>query len=128
MRGVYVIHNSVTGRNYVGSSRCVEGRIKTHLSALRHKRHHNEGLQNEFDLYGEESFSFLPLFDVQKAENLTSVECFVMKVLRSQENEFGYNRDNFGTAKGIDREGLRQVHKALLARCFPNAYSLAKSE
>lgn len=117
MSGVYMIHNSVTGRNYIGSSRCVRGRIKTHLSALRGNRHSIEEMQEDFNKYGEESFSFIPLFEVSRDEYAPSLECFVMKVLRTQDKNFGYNyKDKCGTAKWLTREMMRDVHRAFFYR------------
>lgn len=118
-----MIHNSANGKNYVGSSRHVEYRMKTHLSNLRHGKHYNKPMQNDFDTYGEEYFSFRPLFEVSEEVRLTSAECFVMKILRSQDHDFGYNRDNYGTSKGATRDSLRNMHFAYMERCFPRAYA-----
>lgn len=56
---IYRIRNVVTGDLYVGSeSTDKPTRKKSHLSRLRHGRHHSPYLQNAFNKYGECSFVF----------------------------------------------------------------------
>lgn len=56
--GIYKIVHEPTGRCYVGQSQDVERRMNDHLKSLENKKHPNEHLQNAWDKYGEEQFSF----------------------------------------------------------------------
>lgn len=58
MIGVYVIKCVSNGRFYVGSSRNIKNRKRTHLKQLRKGKHHNAFLQRVYDKYGEDSFKF----------------------------------------------------------------------
>lgn len=57
--GVYKIENIVNGKVYIGQSRNLKERYKSHLSSLRYKRHGNNHLQSAFNKYGENSFIYL---------------------------------------------------------------------
>jgi len=50
---------AVTGTAYVGCSRRIKSRRIQHFSDLRHNRHHNKRLQQDFNEYGENSFVFI---------------------------------------------------------------------
>tara|TARA_R110002124_G_scaffold33364_7_gene110895 strand:+ start:55 stop:810 length:756 start_codon:yes stop_codon:yes gene_type:complete len=57
-RGIYGILNNVTGQWYIGSTKDAEIRRNTHFRTLSKGAHHNMRLQDDFNTYGEESFSF----------------------------------------------------------------------
>jgi group I intron endonuclease len=59
MAGIYIIENNVNGMVYVGRSEIPEHRFKGHMSALRRGKHHNRLLQEDYDEYGREAFSFM---------------------------------------------------------------------
>jgi group I intron endonuclease len=71
--GVYAITNITTGKRYIGSSiDCLE-RFKRHRWELRAGRHVNPVLQNAFNKYGEDDFTYkvihpLPITDAQDKE------------------------------------------------------------
>lgn len=56
--GIYKIVNKTNGKMYVGSSKNILRRWKTHKSRLRSKIHHNVILQRAWVKYGESNFSF----------------------------------------------------------------------
>jgi hypothetical protein len=56
--GVYAIFSAHNNRIYVGSSANLFVRMRQHLFELKHKRHHSYRLQEDFDKYGEDNFSF----------------------------------------------------------------------
>lgn len=61
MRGVYAITNSDTGRRYIGRSKCIETRWRSHKDALESGFHHNVELQRDWELHGPMSFRFAVL-------------------------------------------------------------------
>lgn len=56
--GIYFIYNNVNGKYYIGSSKNLKRRFATHKSNLRNNSHCNNHLQNAWNLYGEENFTF----------------------------------------------------------------------
>lgn len=57
--GVCTITNKVTGKLYIGESLDIYRRWHDeHIPQLRKNRHYNKELQNDFNKYGEENFSF----------------------------------------------------------------------
>lgn len=62
LSGVYTIKNGVTGGLYVGSTGNLAVRSKVHLRLLQTGSHHSAPLQNAWNKYGSEAFTFVPLF------------------------------------------------------------------
>ena len=56
MIGIYGIKNVVTGKMYIGQSKCIENRFKDHFYDLRGGNHHSPYLQNAFNKYGKDVF------------------------------------------------------------------------
>jgi group I intron endonuclease len=56
--GVYEILNNANGNRYIGSSRNIYNRICSHKSLLKKGTHQNKHLQNAWNKYTEELFSF----------------------------------------------------------------------
>lgn len=59
--GIYEIHNSVTGRSYVGSASDLESRFIHHMYVLERNRHCNPHLQRSWNRHGSKSFTFITL-------------------------------------------------------------------
>ena len=71
--GVYLIENIITNKVYVGSSKEIKLRWRHHLRALKKGIHDNPSLQEDWNEYGEDSFSFQVLEEC-KASQLLVVE------------------------------------------------------
>lgn len=56
--GIYKIYCDGNDRSYIGSSVNVRKRKNSHLCELRNNKHPNDYLQNSFNRYGEDSFTF----------------------------------------------------------------------
>lgn len=54
--GIYAIRHIETGRLYIGSSKNIRIRIKTHFYDLRKNQHHCAYLQNAWNKYGDDAF------------------------------------------------------------------------
>ena len=59
MRCIYAIVNTITGNQYIGSSKNSYIRRKTHFNLLRRGAHHSIVLQRAFDKHGEDKFKFV---------------------------------------------------------------------
>jgi hypothetical protein len=56
--GVYRITNTKNGRVFIGAAKDLPGIINSNKYQLKIGRHSNAELQKDYDLYGEESFSY----------------------------------------------------------------------
>lgn len=63
--GIYIIICKANGDRYVGSSKNMNNRKRDHWTNLRNGSHHNTHLQNVWNKYGENSFSFGVLEEVE---------------------------------------------------------------
>ena len=88
--GVYEIRNLKNGRVYVGSSAKIRTRFNGHRSCLRNGIHRNKPLQADWGLFGEESFRF-SILEQCDASSLMETEAKYFSLLRSTNQEFGYN-------------------------------------
>ncbi|EHQ90187.1 GIY-YIG nuclease family protein [Desulfosporosinus youngiae] len=58
MIGVYQITNNINNKVYIGRSNDIERRWKDHIRQLNKGTHNNQGLQNDWNKYGEGNFAF----------------------------------------------------------------------
>lgn len=56
--GIYRIYCKSEDKSYIGKSKNIEGRWKSHLNCLKNGNHCNKKLQKAFNKYGEYSFEF----------------------------------------------------------------------
>lgn len=99
---IYKIENLVNHKKYIGLTNCLARRRIRHFTDLRCHRHDNSFLQKEFDIYGEENFSFEKLFEGEiSSEEISEKEKEYIKEYDSYRN--GYNQNeggNFGPSNG----------------------------
>lgn len=72
--GVYSITSVATGDAYIGSSVRVDNRWEGHRHDLNAGRHHNAPLQHDWRRYGEASFAFKFLQEVEHPDELQGAE------------------------------------------------------
>ncbi len=105
--GIYKITCLVNGKIYIGSTFNLSSRRAVHFSALKNKKHVNRHLQNAYNKYGGENFTFEYLEHVSKlrgeskgqfGSRLTEVieQYYLDTLLFASENdnrfyELGYN-------------------------------------
>lgn len=90
MIGIYKIENLVNGKVYIGQSININQRWSKHKADLRHNNHDNVHLQNSWNKYGEDSFSFEVIENCSEQE-LNDKEIYWINEYNSYEREFGYN-------------------------------------
>lgn len=86
--GIYRIHNTVTGKNYVGSSKNMKARKNQHFYLLGLGKCHSKRLQNSFNVHGVEAFVFEVLEECE-LERLSERELHWLKHFDAVNN--GYN-------------------------------------
>ncbi|HEL2592474.1 TPA: GIY-YIG nuclease family protein [Streptococcus suis] len=62
---IYRIECRATNRRYYGQSMSINRRFDDHKYKLRHNQHYSEEMQSDFNKYGECSFSFVVIEEVQ---------------------------------------------------------------
>ena len=67
--GVYMIRNDRNEKFYIGSSMDIQKRISNHLYNLRSNNHHSYKMQNDFNDFGENAFSFYVLQEIDLDED-----------------------------------------------------------
>lgn len=58
MEGIYVIYNKMANKYYVGQGKDVYSRWRHHLYCMKNGTHHNHEIQEDYNRYGKDSFSF----------------------------------------------------------------------
>lgn len=108
--GIYKITNLKNGKVYIGQSTNIEKRWRTHKTDLKCNRHHNIHLQNAWNKYGKESFSFSIIIECPK-DDLDSLEKHYINEYDSFKN--GYNRDSGGKkGKTISEETRKLISES----------------
>ena len=107
--GIYRIINKQTKERYIGMSKDIGERWKSHLYLLKNNKHHCKKLQESWNLYGYENFSF-EVVEVCKKTELVQKEIFHWE----QEQELCFNGKPDGTDKEVTdetKQKLSQVKK-----------------
>lgn len=88
---VYMLKNLTNGKVYVGSTdTLLEYRIQRHMTQLKGGYHRNKRLQADFDK-GHEFVSCA----IGEKRNRCAEEQYWMKVLRTYDERFGYNTEEW---------------------------------
>lgn len=105
-QGIYKITNTLNKKMYIGSSKNIKHRLKVHLRNLINNNHPNSRLQNSFNKYGIEHFSFSVVSyqpDLSKEDLLELEEL----IINSYEREELFNlqfQTNGGGADALSKE------------------------
>lgn len=85
--GIYTITNKITGDCYVGSTTVsFYNRRRDHFKNLRKGSHHSIKLQRAFNKYGEESFKFEILQEIDIIDVIPSLEQYWMNLISPKYN------------------------------------------
>ena len=91
MRGVYIIINNINQKCYIGKSEDINTRWYNHIYELNHGTHPNTHLQNAWNLYGEDSFTFKVLCECKTEDDINALEIKYIKEYDSCNPDIGYN-------------------------------------
>ncbi|HKI78091.1 MAG TPA: GIY-YIG nuclease family protein [Ignavibacteriaceae bacterium] len=67
--GIYQVKNNVNGKILIGSSKNLPGIINRFQFLLKYGTEQNKGLQNDYDKYGKEKFTFEVLDELKPKED-----------------------------------------------------------
>jgi hypothetical protein len=123
-------------RSYVGSTKDMMERKSKHENELRGNRHPNEGLQADFNLYGEDAFLF-QVVEVVKYKELVWKEIYWTNLEKNAYNKFVGGRADLEKREATKELGVAASNGSLrrmvwlrspdgLLWVFPSIYSAAK--
>ena len=117
--GIYKIINKQTGKFYIGSSNDIEQRWAAHRYRLRKGIHTNQHLLSAWEKYGEESFAFSILQEVEE-EVLLDVEQRVIDESGCLNKKVGYNKAPFAGSpmrgKKHSKEAIEKIRASSTGR------------
>jgi group I intron endonuclease len=90
MSGIYIIRNNINNKIYVGSSKNLKNRLNEHKRKLRKNYHRNYHLQQSFNKYGEDNFTF-EIIEECELNQLLQREVFWINYYQSFNRDKGYN-------------------------------------
>jgi len=88
--GIYKITNTITGKVYIGSSKNIAGRWKTHLQMLRSKSHHAVRLQTSWNRYGFKNHAFR-VIEFCSLKSILKREQHYLDRYKAYDKDHGYN-------------------------------------
>ena len=116
MQGVYKIVNCKDGKFYIGSSVDIEKRFNSHRKALIEGKHNNEYLQNAWNKYGEDSFDFIVIEEVNDINELRNRETYYLQTTNCTDHSIGYNLLNNANV-GLGVSASKEVRKKISEAC-----------
>jgi group I intron endonuclease len=102
-RGIYKIINITNNKFYVGSAVDLKRRKTRHFSELRNRKHNNKHLQAAWDKYGEKSFIFVVVEELEADADVLAVENVWLK--EHVGKEYCYNIGVDATAPSLGMSG-----------------------
>lgn len=85
--GIYCITNNINDKIYIGSTKCLHIRKRTHFQKLKINKHNNIKLQNFVNKYGIDSINF-KVIEFVEIDNLVEKEQFYIGKYIDFENDF----------------------------------------
>ena len=83
--GVYMIINTKNGKRYIGSSKNIRNRLWCHRAYLRHNKHYNYLLQDEWNEFGEDNFEY-SIIEICSIDNKFDREQYYVETLKPEYN------------------------------------------
>ena len=101
--GIYCIHNTVSGKKYIGSSINIGQRLSNHRSQLRGNYHENIYLQNAYNKYGEEVFTTYVVMYCEEKDLLINEQHYITNL----NAEYNIAKD---VIRGLQSNETKQKH------------------
>ena len=108
--GIYCIENTINHKRYIGQSKNIYSRWYAHKTKLRHQRHSSELMQNDWDAYGEDRFSFYIIEIIEDAELRDKAEIYYIDLYKTTNKNYGYNKETGGIVRSfVSEESRRKI-------------------
>ena len=109
---IYKIINNETNKIYIGQTkRSLRERKNEHFRELRNQNHYNTQLQEDYNKYGESSFSFEILENNIDEEYLIEKETYWIQLLGGMYSDRLYNQTDNTTISDYNRSQLIKYNK-----------------
>ena len=106
--GIYKITNSLNGKMYIGQTIDMGKRKKEHFKSLSSGIHFNKYLQNAFDKYGSDAFSF-DVIEVCDVSALNEKEYNYIAKNKTMNRLYGYNLRSGGDKEYLSIESRKKI-------------------
>lgn len=108
--GVYMIHNTLKDKKYIGSTKDINRRIQTHKRELQMGSHNNRAMQKDYNEAGPHRFKYVILEKEISGNLLTAYEKYYMYIHDSVVMYKGYNQ----MFPSTDHKLFKQVYESKL--------------
>jgi group I intron endonuclease len=111
--GIYLVTNTINGKVYVGSSKCVRIRLRNHYNQLKTGIHRNQRLLKDINKFDLDNFIF-ELLEKCDEKYLSERETYWINAFNSTSKDIGYNiiADTMHHCRGIKKS---EEHKLKLS-------------
>lgn len=106
--GVYMIHNTLHNKKYIGSTKDVNRRLSTHKRELSMGSHNNRVMQKDYNEAGPNLFKYVILEKEIAGNLLTAYEKYYMYIHDSVVKYKGYNQ----MFPSTDHKLFKQVYES----------------
>lgn len=106
--GVYMIHNTLHNKKYIGSTKDINRRLSTHKRELSMGSHNNRAMQKDYDIAGPNQFKYVILEKEIPGNLLTAYEKYYMYKHDSVVMYKGYNQ----MFPSTDHKLFKQVYES----------------
>lgn len=95
--GIYAIRNKLTGMAYIGQTANNFGdRRDSNMAKLRHNKHDNIGLQEDWNQYGEDNYEFVVLETLDDCSNIDDREKYWISEYKRNNKSFNHQSGGKG--------------------------------
>lgn len=124
--GIYMILCSANGKIYIGSSTDLRARFYSHRHRLNNNKHKAEHLQNAYNLYGADTFTFVVL-EHCPVEDIVNYEQKFIDEFKPYKREIGFNTRKVAEVNlGCKRTEEQKDHMRWLAKNRPPASQITR--
>jgi group I intron endonuclease len=123
--GIYSISHVKSGRSYIGSAVLFFKRWSEHRMNLRRNKHPNKRLQNFWNKYGEDAFTFeiIEAIENPTKELLETREQYWIDCYKSADREIGFNIRGIAKSNlGLRLDKSKVTKQEILEFCKLNGY------
>jgi group I intron endonuclease len=124
--GIYCIENKINGKKYIGSSKNISKREKTHFSQLENLKHKNLKIQGSYNKHGKDNFIFFILEIVENLSKLIEREQHYIDTINPEYNINIIANSSLGIKRS--EETKEKIRKANLGLKHPEWRNKIKSE